>query len=135
MSVWAVQAVRYVIVGAISNAALYCFYLLLTGVGVGHKSAMSLLYGVGVVQTFYFQRRWTFSHSGRLFRSLNRYVLAYALCYLGNLAALYWFVDALGWRHEVVQAGNIVVSAVLLFLIQKIWVFRAHSISPTTMGN
>ncbi len=90
---------------------------------------MSLLYGVGAVQTFYFQRRWTFSHNGRFCGCLTQYVLAYALCYLCNLATLYWFVDVLGWSHEVVQAGAIGGFALMLFFLQKFWVFRqGHTI-------
>jgi putative flippase GtrA len=124
LSVWTVQGLRYIIVGVVSNAGLYCLYLIATRFGMGHKSAMSLMYAVGVLQTFYLQRRWTFSHNGRVSVSLVRYLLAYALCYLGNLATLAWFVDVLGWPHQAVQAGAIVGFALILFLLQKFWVFR-----------
>jgi putative flippase GtrA len=95
---------------------------------------MSLMYGVGVIQTFYFQRRWTFAHDGRFSASLTRYLLAYALCYLGNLATLAWFVDVLGYRHEEVQAWAIVGFAILLFLLQKFWVFRRIVRDSATPG-
>jgi putative flippase GtrA len=131
----AAQGLRYVVVGAASNAALYCVYLLLTRLGVGPKSAASALYAVGVIQTFHFQRRWTFSHEGRCADSLARYLAAYFLCYLGNMAALRYFVDVLGWRHEAVQAGAIVVFALVLFLLQRFWVFRARPETIAAMGD
>jgi putative flippase GtrA len=134
LSVWTVQGLRYIIVGVVSNAGLYCLYLIATRFGIGYKSAMSLVYAIGVFQTFYLQRRWTFSHSGRISASLSRYLFAYALCYLGNLATLAWFVGVLGWRHEAVQAAAIVGFALILFLLQKFWVFRRGDDVASTVG-
>ncbi|MBV5310569.1 GtrA family protein, partial [Chromatium okenii] len=59
---WHVQLSRYALVGVASNAFGYFLYLLLTNVGMGYKSAMSLLYIVGVAQTFIFNRSWSFRH-------------------------------------------------------------------------
>jgi putative flippase GtrA len=135
LNAWTTQGLRYVVVGVASNAALYCIYLALTRFGMGPKSAMSLAYVVGVLQTFYLQRRWTFAHDGRFSVSLARYLSAYALCYLGNLATLAWFVDVLGWPHAAVQAGAIVGFALILFLLQKFWIFRQSDRVAITLGS
>jgi putative flippase GtrA len=47
-------------------------------------------------------------------------VFGYAL----NLFALLLLVDYLGWSHEWVQGAMIVFVAVILFLLQRFWVFR-----------
>ncbi len=129
---WHIQLSRYAVVGLASNAVGYLLYLLLTYVGMGHKSAMSLLYAVGVAQTFYFNRTWSFRHQGRLHGAFARYVLAYALGYLLNLGLLWLAVDRLHLPHQGVQAGAIVLVAVCLFLMHKYWVFaptvvRSHA--------
>lgn len=119
------QLIRYVIVGVGSNLALYLFYIGLTSSGFGHKTAMTLLYAVGILQTYYFNRAWSFRHDGRVSTSFLRYISAYALGYVFNLAMLLLLVDRWGWPHQWVQGAMIVVIAGLLFLMQRYWVFAA----------
>lgn len=118
------QLFRYGIVGVLSNVFLYLLYLGITEAGMEHKLAMTLLYAAGVIQSFAFNRTWSFRHNGTHGPAFARYVMTYGLGYLVNLAALYFFADRLGWPHEVVQASMVLVVAVLLFVLQKFWVFR-----------
>ncbi|HPE72087.1 MAG TPA: GtrA family protein [Candidatus Competibacter sp.] len=118
------QSLRFVIVGLTSNLVLYLLYLTLTTFGFGHKTAMTLLYLVGTLQTFIFNQRWTFEHRGVSQSAFVKYIAAYGLGYLFNLFALLLLVDLLRVPHEIVQGILILVLAVLLFLLQKFWVFR-----------
>lgn len=118
------QLFRYGIVGVLSNAVGYLLYLGITAAGMEHKLAMTLLYAVGVAQTFVFNRRWTFRSDGPAGSALMRYVAVYALGYAINYAVLFALVDQLGLPHQVVMAGLFVLMAVYFFLAQKFWVFR-----------
>jgi putative flippase GtrA len=120
------QFTRFAVVGLVSNLALYLIYLLLTTLGLGHKLAMSNLYMTGVLQTFFFNRGWTFSHRGPTGPALTRYVIAYALGYLINLLALVWLVDTVGLPHQAVQGAMILLMAVGFFLAQRYWIFREN---------
>jgi putative flippase GtrA len=124
------QIIRYGIVGTASNAVGYLFYLVITAAGVEHKLAMTLLYMVGVVQTFLFNKRWSFDHDGSHRHAFVRYVISYGVGYITNLIALYLCVDRLGWPHQAVQGVMVLVVAALLFILQKFWVFR----TPLTSG-
>ena len=126
-----IQFIKYVIVGLISNGLLYIVYLLLTAYGLGHKTAMTLLYVLGVLQTFIFNKKWTFGNHGAVSRSFFRYCLSYALGYLVNLLALYYFVDNLLFPHEIVQGVMILFNAVMLFFLQKFWVFSVGFKKPS----
>jgi putative flippase GtrA len=119
------QLFRYGIVGVASNLVGYFLYLGLTRLGLGPKAAMTLLYGVGVAQTFIFNKNWTFAHEQNSAPALFRYCASYGLGYLINLAALIVAVDHWGWQHQWVQGVMIVCLAVFLFAAQKFWVFRA----------
>lgn len=121
------QLIRYGIVGVISNATGYILYLVITAFGTEHKLAMTLLYAVGVAQTFIFNRRWTFCSEGAAGPSLVRYVVAYALGYLINYLTLLLLVDRFGIPHQLVMAVLIVVMAIYFFLAQKFWVFRKRA--------
>lgn len=124
------QVLKYGIVGLMSNLVLYLCYLGLTALGTGHKSAMTLLYVIGVMQTFYFNRGWTFSHDGHVTSAFVRYVITYALGYGLNLATLLLLVDVWGWPHQVVQGVTILVLAGILFLLQRYWVFPESRAVP-----
>ena len=119
------QLTRYGVVGLLSNAVGYLLYLALTAAGMGPKLAMTLLYALGVVQTFFFNKRWSFRHGGTHGPAFVRYCASYALGYGLNLAALWVLVDRLGHPHQIVQGLMILALAVMLFLLQKFWVFPA----------
>lgn len=119
-----VQLSRYVVVGLVSNAIGYLLYILLTTLlGVGHKTAMTLLYVIGTLQTFIFNKSWTFTHRGGTCQSLLRYLIAYGGCYILNLALLYFLVDQIRLPHFLVQGIAILGIALLLFFLQRYWVF------------
>ncbi len=128
------QLGRYGVVGLLSNAAGFLLYVTLTAAGMGPKMAMSLLYAVGVVQTFVFNQRWSFRHRGSMGPAFARYCGAYALGYAVNLAALCGLVDGLEFPHQIVQGLMILVLAFMLFLLQKFWVFRAAPPLPASSG-
>lgn len=117
------QFIRYVLVGLISNAILYGIYIVLTSLGMGLKLAMSLLYGVGVIQTFVFNKQWSFRFNGAAAPALVRYTTAYALGYVINFSAFILLVDQMELPHQWVQGVMIVVIAIMLFLAQRYWVF------------
>lgn len=121
------EVIRYTVVGLASNLVLYLLYLTITALGVGHKSAMTGLYLLGILQTFIFNKRWTFAHSGKTKRSLFRYLAAYGLGYILNLVMLHVFVDQLGFAHQIVQGVAVVMVAMVLFLLQRYWVFAAEA--------
>lgn len=56
------QFIRYATVGLVSNAVGFMLYLAFTAACMEHKMAMTLLYGIGVAQTFIFNKRWSFRH-------------------------------------------------------------------------
>ncbi len=119
------QLFRYGVVGLTSNLVGYFLYLGLTRLGLGPKTAMSLLYGVGVAQTFIFNKKWTFAHKQNSGPALLRYCITYGLGYFINLAVLIVAVDRWGWPHQWVQGVMIICLAVFLFSVQKLWVFRS----------
>ena len=115
---------RFGAVGLGSNVLLYLLYLAATAVGVEPKVAVTLIYLVGVLQTFVLNKRWTFQHEGRVRRTAARYWVAYTLAYAAHMVLLFIFVDIAGFDHRVVQGVLIAVIGLVLFALQKYWVFR-----------
>ena len=120
---WQIQFSRYAIVGITSNFIGYLLYLLLTYFGIGPKSAMTMLYIIGVVQTFYFNRGWSFRHEGNATSAFVRYVTVYSFGYLFQFGLLWFAVDQLHLPHQAVMAVAIFLVACFLFLMHRYWVF------------
>ena len=118
------QLIRYLIVGLASNAVIYVGYLFLTQLGMGPKFAMSLLYGVGVLQTFVFNKKWSFRFEGAAAPALVRYLVVYAVGYGVNFLAMVLLVDQAALPHQLVQGVMIFIVAIMLFTAQRYWVFH-----------
>ena len=123
MSRWPIQLLRYGVVGTVSNGILYLGYLLATGFGADPKLAMTLLFLIGVLGTFFGNRDWSFQFRGASTGAFARYWGLYGAAYLVNLVALVVLVDGLGLSHQWVQGGAVLALAIGLFLGQKFWVF------------
>lgn len=115
---------RYAVVGLFSNACVFAIYLALTRLGLGPTLALSLVYCMGVLQTFLFNKAWTFQFAGTTASALARYAAIYALGYLINVLVLMVLVERADLPHQWVVAGLILFMAVFFFLGQKFWVFR-----------
>lgn len=117
------QLIKYGAVGLATNLLLYFAYLAVTFVGLSPIIAMSLLYVVGVLLSFWANRNWTFVHQGLQSVSFRRYIVTYLLGYLINLSALYVLVERYALPHQLVQGCLIIFLALFLFALQKVWVF------------
>ncbi len=117
------QFMRYAMVGVASNIAGYLIYLLVTYLGVAPKIAMTFLYGIGVIISFFGNRYLVFSGGGGLPTGI-KFTAAYIIGYFLNLSLLVVFVDTLGYPHQVVQAIAVCVVAVFLFFALKYVVFK-----------
>ncbi len=117
------QFIRYAVVGLASNGISYLLYLGATGLGIDPKVAMTGVYLVGVLQTFVFNKRWSFHFDGAARPALIRYAIAYVFGYVVNLLALLILVDQARLPHQLIQGVMILVVAVILFFAQRYWVF------------
>jgi putative flippase GtrA len=126
---WSKEFVRYAVVGAATNVFGFLLYVLFTTLGVSPVLTISIFYPIHIGLAFYLNKKWSFSHKGRISTSAVRYLITYVGCYVLNVAVLKFFSGYLGYFHLVVQAIAMIVIALLLFLAQKCWVFRMRGIS------
>lgn len=120
------QLARYAVIGVASNSTIYVIYLLATYYGLGHKTAMTITYVIGLSVSFIGNKKWTFSHNGDSLSAVFRYVMAHLMGYFLNFLILFVFVDKLGYAHQWVQALGIIVVAGFLFVLFKYFVFHTN---------
>lgn len=117
------QLFRYATIGLLTNLLGYLLYLFLTYLWDAPKLTMTALYSIGALTGFFANRRFTFRHQGKIGAAGIRYLVAQLSGYCLNLLLLVLFVDWLGFPHQIVQALAIVVVAVFLFALSRIFVF------------
>ena len=120
------QFIRYAAIGLALNAVLYGAYLLLTHTLMGSRASMTLTYCAGVLIGFILNRDITFRYYGRNVGALLRYIASYVIGYVINFATLWILVDKVGIAHEIVQGGVTLTLPIVLFTLQRYWVFSAH---------
>jgi putative flippase GtrA len=122
---WRTQAVRFFLVGALSNLACYVLYLGLTTAGLGPKLSMTTVFAIAATQTYFANRHWSFQRDGWNSKSVAKYATAYASAYILNLVALTVLCDLNDLPHQVVQLSAIAVIAAAMFFVQRHWVFSS----------
>lgn len=118
------ELIRYGLFGLARNGLGYGIYILATYLGMPPKLAMSVLYILGVTVSFWGNRKFIFAHSGSLVGSGGRFLAAHCVGYLINLSILIVMVDQLGFAHQWVQGGAILLVAAYLFIASKFFVFK-----------
>lgn len=121
------QLFTYALIGVLTNALGYAIYLFLTHLWGSPKITMTALYIAGAAVGFCANRRYTFRHDGSIGVTGFRYLLLQSAGYLLNLAVLLVFVDWLGMSHQVIQAIAIIVVAIFLFVMSRVFVFPQNS--------
>ncbi|MFJ4194383.1 GtrA family protein [Pseudomonas sp. NPDC089534] len=118
-----VQLLRYGLIGGAMNLGGYLLFILITGLGMEPKAAMTVLYVAGASAGFWSNRNWTFGHRGGIARPAFKYFGAHVCGYLLNYVILAIFADHLHFPYRVVQAVAILVVAGFLFVTFKFLVF------------
>jgi len=120
------QFFSYAFIGVLTNLLVYGFYLLLTHLWGAPKFTMTTLYFLGATIGFLANRRFTFQHDGGIGVTGVRYLLVQGAGYVLNLVLLLLFVDWFDFPHQIVQAIAIVVVAIFLFVMLRIFVFSPN---------
>lgn len=121
----AAQLFRFALVGVAVNALLYVIYLGLTYFGMGHKTAATVVYIIGLCISFVAHKKITFINASSARRQWLPFIALSILVYGVNIGGLYLLVDRMGFPHQAIQAFMIVLCAAISFVLQKTIIFKA----------
>jgi putative flippase GtrA len=127
------QFVKFVVVGAFNTViGLACIFAAKALLGWGDLAANAGGYGIGLVASFALNRAWTFRDRGRVSPALLRFLGAFLLAYLANLATVFALRDLAGVDSYLAQTAGIVPYTVLFFTANRAFVFLARHDDPPT---
>lgn len=121
------QLFLYGITGFVLNSLGFAVYVAITWFGIEPKLAMTFLYGLGVVISFFVNKNLVFGVQHTRCSVFVKFVLAHIGGYIINFLLLYYFYGSMGYAHKVVQFAAIFIVAFYLFIVFKFLVFREPS--------
>src|ERR1700704_6480143 len=126
-----VQFIKFGIVGISNTLLTFAVYTLLLKVfGVWYLAASAIGFGVGTINSFLLNRRWTFrGHVGDALTPVRWTVVQCSGLAL-NLGLLYLFVHDARLDKLLAQAFATAVVTISTFFVNRAWTFRTHPSVP-----
>lgn len=90
------KRVRFLMVGGINTAVGYGFYALFIALGLNAYLATTLSTVLGVINSYFWNKYFTFRQPKKSLSELLRFVTVYTISYGANLVLVYLFVDYWG---------------------------------------
>lgn len=118
------QLTKFSAVGITGNLLGYSIYILLTYLGLKPTYAVSILYPLGAMFSFYGNLRFTFKYAGNPIKAKVKFIFSYLSGYIINIFILHIFVTELQYPHELMQLFATCVIAIYLFFISKFFIYR-----------
>lgn len=91
--------------------------------GIGDVPANAIGYIVGVVHSFFWNRRWTFAHTGRALPAAARFVGVFLVAYVANLVTAMTAIEMIGIDSYLAHAIAIIPYTALFYLGSRHFVF------------
>jgi putative flippase GtrA len=100
-------------------------WLAATGIASPDAALANILgYSLGTVNSFVWNRTWTFEKQSDTGKRFRKFVALNVLCLALSTAILMLLVDWLHWPYGIVWVGTMGFVTVLNFIGNKFWVFR-----------
>ncbi|MGD0706861.1 MAG: GtrA family protein [Anaerolineaceae bacterium] len=133
LPVWLVQAVKFSFVGVLNTAVDFGVYFLLTrwvGFANLQVAAKSISYSAGIINSFFWNRSWTFHSETHIWITLLPFVLVNLVGLAINTGVMQLCLNTFG-LPELVALGLATVSALTWnFVLSKFVVFRKQANVP-----
>ena len=116
--------IRFLLVGVLNSVVgLGAIYAGKYFLSLGDVPANAIGYLVGLLNSFFWNRHWTFSHSGNTASTTARFILVFAVAYVANLMLM---LNLISWFHlngYLAQAFAVVPYTVIFYLGSRYFVF------------
>lgn len=119
------QFVKYGLVGLLNTGITLAVIFILTKLfHVSDYIANAAGYVAGFVNSFLWNKLWTFKSRGNLLMESLLFVLVFAVCYAIQLGVLAFQIEILKWNRDIAQILSMAVYTVIGFAGNKLVTFR-----------
>src|SRR3989338_5615760 len=115
---------KFVLVGIINTARDYGLFALFLKLGNFYLGALTLSHIIATINSYIWNRKFTFRSKENIKGEFIRFVSVYALMFLVNFLLLYIAVDVLKFQPLAAQLAILAVIVAVSFIGQKYFTFR-----------
>jgi putative flippase GtrA len=119
------QWFRFAVVGAGNTVLSWCVYAVLEHVGVHYLLASGLAFGLGALNSYMLNRRWTFHSRARRAPEAARFVVIQCVGLGIDVGLLYVLTQDARVHHLIAQALVFPVASAVTFGLSRQWAFAA----------
>jgi putative flippase GtrA len=112
-----------VVVGAGNTLLSWCVYAALVAAGVAYLVASALAFAVGALNSYAFNRRWTFRSHDHPAREVLRFGVVQCVGLGTDVLLLHTLTRGVGLHHLIAQVLVFPVASTVTFLLSRHWVF------------
>lgn len=117
------QTLRFGIVGVINTVIGYGVYFLMLRIKVAYVLALLISNIVGVTNSYFWNKYFTFKSRKKSFTELVRFLSVYAVTFLVNLVILMLMVEKVKMNKEIAQVVALFIVTLISFFGHKFWSF------------
>jgi putative flippase GtrA len=121
------QWLRFAAVGVSNTLLSTAVFAALFHLGVPYLLGSALAFGLGALNSYTLNRRWTFRSRGRRAPELARFLCVQVVGLGVNLALLAGLVEVAGIHHVVAQVLAFPAASVITFALSRQWAFKPAS--------
>jgi putative flippase GtrA len=129
-----VQWLRFAAVGGSNTLLSWCLYAVLVRLGVHYLLGSGLAFGVGALNSYGLNRRWTFRSRDRRLPEAVRFGLVQCVGLAFDVGLLYALVHHVGVHHLIAQALVFPAASAVTFLLSRHWAFAGAKTAMPTGG-
>lgn len=122
-----IKACKFAIVGVANTLIDFLLFTLLAEImGLNIYVAQLVGFCAGTLNSYTFNRSWTFKSGERFFSSaLAKFLLNAVIMLLFSTFLLWLLHEQMGFAKLVAKGGSVAVTMVVNFIINRLWVFSA----------
>ncbi|MBQ4899954.1 GtrA family protein [Paenibacillus sp. Marseille-P2973] len=119
------QPFKFVLVGILNTCISFIAYIFfISFVSDNYLFALMFSHLFGIINSYFWNRRWTFNSVNTNHRSILKFVLVYFITFLVNLLLLHLLIDNGGINKLLSQALALLVTTAISFVGHKYWSFK-----------
>lgn len=122
--------IRFIFVGGINTSVGYGIYALCLFGGIHYAIAQSISTVVGVMNSYLWNKFFTFKQPRKSISEFAKFVSVYAASYILTLLLLWIFIDILGINDYFSGAAGLVITTVISYVGHKRFSFDVSKCKP-----
>jgi len=118
------QFIKFSVVGLINTAIFYATYYILLQFGFFYVVAITVGTLVGIINSYIWNKIYTFSTKKKSLRELCKFLLVYAVQYASNLFIVFICITFVEISPELAGLFAIGIGVFISYFGHKFWTFR-----------